>query len=196
MTDRPSKLARLQSLRYRVPFVSQQALSSLLQIAAKEPLPDLARLADIRDARDSSVREVTPYGPLHQEITIGTIKGEPVKLEVQHPLAMLYKVCAVSSSMSDLISRTATARPSSPAAPWRIILYGDEILPGNQLAHNNKRKSWGIYWSILDFGTDVISNEELRKPHNTCMPASSQRHRIFVNINPAVSYSYSSVSYP
>ena len=32
--------------------------------------------------------------------------------------------------------------------------------PGNQLAHRNARKSWAIYWSLLQFGLPVLSDED------------------------------------
>ena len=52
--------------------------------------------------------------------------------------------------------------------PWSLILYADEILPGNQLAYKNKRKMWGIYWTILNLGSAALSDEELL--HKTSIP--------------------------
>jgi hypothetical protein len=33
-----------------------------------------------------------------------------------------------------------------------LVLYGDEVVPGNNLAYDNKRKIWATYWSFLEFG--------------------------------------------
>ena len=43
-------------------------------------------------------------------------------------------------------------RPNTPDTPWRLVLYSDEITPGNQVAHKNPRKTWAIYYSFLEFG--------------------------------------------
>ena len=159
MADRPAKLAKLQSLRSRLPYISQTALSSLLRVAAHEPLPIGSSRSDIRAARDTAVQHLTPYGPVHQHIEVTGKSDTPVKLEVQHPFAMLHKVCSVSNCMSNLVARVAEANPPSVASPWKLILYTDEVLPGNQLAYRNARKMWAIYWSILEFGSALADED-------------------------------------
>ena len=44
------------------------------------------------------------------------------------------------------------------AAQW-VARYNDEVSPGNQLKHHNKRKIQTIYWSFLDFGAAALSKE-------------------------------------
>ena len=83
----------------------------------------------------------------------------PVKLEVQHPAAMLYHACFVSASFRNMVRRAVAKAPPSPAAPWNFIFYADEISPGNQLAHKNKRKVWGFYCSLLEFGSTALDHE-------------------------------------
>ena len=39
-----------------------------------------------------------------------------------------------------------------------LVLYADEVTPGNPLAPDNQRKYWAIYVSIVEFGSDVLSN--------------------------------------
>ena len=160
MADRPGKIAKLQSFRSRLPFVSQSALAQILQIAAKEDLPGSCTRKDVRRARDDKVTSLTPYGPLHQIITMKAKDGTDLKVEVQHPCAMLWRLCAESKSFSDLLSRAMTSKPCSLDAPWSLVLYADEILPGNQLAYKNARKMWGIYWTILNLGSAALSDEE------------------------------------
>ena len=154
---RPHKLARIASLRGRLPYISQQALANLLQIAQEEPLPKAQR-KDIRAARDDMVHRQTPYGPIHRVIDVGH-GDNSIKLEVQHPAAILYYACSTSASFANMVRRTSVKRPPTLAAPWTFILYADEISPGNQLAHQNDRKVWGVYWSVLEFGSAVLSHE-------------------------------------
>lgn len=42
--------------------------------------------------------------------------------------------------------------------PWRLLLYADEIVPGNPLRPDNKRKVWVIYASWLELG-DLLYSE-------------------------------------
>ena len=43
------------------------------------------------------------------------------------------------------------AHPSH-VKPWRLIVYNDEVTPGNQLAHTHPRKVQCIYFSFLELG--------------------------------------------
>ena len=162
MADRPGKIARIQSLRSRLPYVSQSALSQILRFAAEEPemMPGSCSRKDIRQARDDAVAELTPYGPLHQTLTLASSTGEATTLEIQHPFAMLWYACAKSKSFSDLVVRTLASNPGTLTEPWSLVMYADEILPGNQLAYKNARKMWGIYWTMLNFGSAALSDED------------------------------------
>ena len=156
MAERPAKFAKIQSIRSRLPFVSQSALSALVKVAKEEGLSDVCNRHDVRRARDKTIKEVTQYGPLHNTTRV----NDDFSLEFQHPVAILSHLCKVSGCFSKLIARTAAATPPSPATPWRIIFYCDEILPGNQLAYKNQRKFYGFYWSVLEFGGAALSDED------------------------------------
>ena len=160
MAERPNKIARLQNLRARLPYVSQSALAQLLHIAQKEELPVGSSRQDIRDARDLFCQATTPYGKLHQVVSLKSTDKKDLRIEIQAPLPMLHHSTRLSSSLSDLIRRVHARSPSSPGTPWRLVFYGDEITPGNQLAYRNERKMWGFYWTLLEFGAAVLSGEE------------------------------------
>ncbi|CAK0873496.1 unnamed protein product, partial [Prorocentrum cordatum] len=96
---------------------------------------------DIRDARELMVGENTPCGKLHQNMVVGQHA-----VEICSPAAMLW-YCSALPAMQPLWQR-ALELPR----PWHIIIYGDEIGAGNALAHVQNRKSWGIYWTIAEFG--------------------------------------------
>ena len=53
--------------------------------------------------------------------------------------------------------------PSSPSKPWRLALYADEVVPGNQLAIVNARKIWVSYFSFLEL-EEHLSNEVAWNP--------------------------------
>ena len=92
-------------------------------------------------------------------------RGPEIELEVQDPLPMLYWSCASSHGLSELVAKAAAAVPPTPAQPWNMILYIDEILPGNQLAYKSARKMWCCYWSVLEFGSAALAHEELTERH-------------------------------
>lgn len=172
----PSKLARIQSLRSRLPYVSQSALAALLKIAEQEELPTGASRTTLRRARDA-VREVrTTYGSLHQTLSFPLETGEILEVEVQNPFAALCEACRSSAAFSAMVSRCAAASPSSLARPWKLVLYMDEILPGNQLAYTNERKMWGFYWTLLDFGSAALSDEDLPDGGILNVPLAASAH--------------------
>ena len=158
MAERAAKRARLLDIRTRIPYCSQSALAALLQIAEDEELPSASR-QEIAAARDSVSQVATPYGELHQSISARTTSGGELKLEVQAPLACLWQACRVSAEFSELLKRSHAVIPSTIEAPWKLLLYCDEVIPGNQLAYNTSRKFWAWYWSILELGTSALADE-------------------------------------
>ena len=163
MSDRPAKLARLQGLRDRLPYVSQSALSAILKIAQHDELPDIHNRRALRDARDSKAQAATPYGPICQIVELLGEDGKQVPVEVQHPFAMLHHACLTSKPLSALMKRCIEKRPPSLAKPWSLVLYADEVTPGNQLAYKSHRKFWAVYWSVLEWGPQVLSDEDLKR---------------------------------
>ena len=146
------KAARPSCLQSKLPFISYNALEAMLKLAREEELPTATSARSLRRSRNQDVNVVTPYGKLHQEVDVGR-----TKVEVQHPMAMLYHMCRVSKGVSELMKPL----PNSPASPLRIIIYADEVLPGNPLAVTTERKLWVFYWSVLEFGASVLSHEDI-----------------------------------
>ncbi len=42
--------------------------------------------------------------------------------------------------------------PCSPLQPWHLVLYLDEVTPGNPLRPDNARKIWAVYMAFREFG--------------------------------------------
>ena len=160
--SKPSKCARVSKMQPTLPFVSGRALSALLtQLSPQDLQPGRASDAvrhDLRRERDLLVKTSTPFGPIHQTITANTKDGT-MPIEVQHPLAMMHYVSARSSCLADLVADAAASNPPSHARPWHIVMYMDEVLPGNQLAHKAARKGWHWYWSIAELGPAALADE-------------------------------------
>ncbi|CAK0788611.1 unnamed protein product, partial [Prorocentrum cordatum] len=140
--DRPAKLRRLSRLRAELPFMHCNAMAQFLASVKRDGIPELgSRRQDIRDARELMVGENTPCGKLHQNMIVGQHA-----VEICSPAAMLWHCSALPATQP--LWQRALELPR----PWHIIIYGDEIGAGNALAHAQNRKSWGIYWTIAEFG--------------------------------------------
>ena len=87
----------------------------------------------------------------------------PVKLHQTrttcHPGAMLSWMADRSSAFARRLIELHQDEPSSPERPWRILLYADEIGVGNLLRVDNTRKTWAIYWGVLELGPQTLSHE-------------------------------------
>ena len=57
-----------------------------------------------------------------------------------------------------MMLRKLAERPCSADRPWSLVIYSDEIVPGNALAFQHRRKLWAIYVSFLEF-EEHLNNE-------------------------------------
>ena len=147
-----SKAARVGALRARLPFVSQAALGALLQLGKEGELPEanVNGRRDIRNDRDAYVATSGLYGPLHQNVVI----ADGVELEVCAPAAML-----VHASRFGPLQRLLDRALRQYGPKLHVIIYADEVTPGNQIAHKQARKTWAWYWSIHEFGPAALADE-------------------------------------
>ena len=61
-------------------------------------------------------------------------------------------------SYTQLVLDTYAKKQSSPEAPWKLVIYSDEIDAGDPLAPRwHTRKVWAFCFSFLEFGSIVLS---------------------------------------
>ena len=156
--SRESKLRRLDTFRRSVPHVSASALAKIA--ASFQDMPDLHYRDAFREARNNLVRQMTPYGPVLQELKLESVTGELATLLISHPFAQLYVSYKNCEPFRRLIDATCAKRASTHATPWNIVLYTDEIVPGNALSYQNNRKNWVVYFSFLELGPEHLCHEE------------------------------------
>ena len=119
-------------------------------------LPDVGATREIRAARDDAVtQERTVWGPLHRNLQLPLANGKSTDIEIQDPWAMLAHTSSESGWFAGLLKHTASQHPPTPSNPWHLVLYSDEITPGNALAARQERKAQTIYWSFLEFVTHL-----------------------------------------
>ena len=69
-----------------------------------------------------------------------------------------------SRGFADLLSSKLQQSPSTYQQPWHLVLYCDEITPGNVLRPNNRRKVHAFYFSCRELGRDILCHAEAWLP--------------------------------
>ena len=158
MSARERKLRRLDQLRRSVPYVSASALSKILD-AAVDGIPEIHHRGAIREARSLIMHDATPYGPLSNKLRIRRRDGTYIDMEIVDPSRICTWPQKTCEGFSELIRNTLQDHPNSFEHPWGLVLYSDEVLPGNALSFANLRKLWSVYWTIFEFGQCVLADE-------------------------------------
>ena len=65
---------------------------------------------------------------------------------------------------ASLLRRKLRDCPSECGKPWRIILYCDEVTPGNPLRPDNRRIIHSWYYSIRELGQETLCHAEAWMP--------------------------------
>ena len=65
----------------------------------------------------------------------------------------------LGGSFTQLMQQRHATHPSSPTKVWDLIIYCDEIVPGNVLGRA-ERKAWAVYASFLNF-QEELHNQDL-----------------------------------
>ena len=69
-----------------------------------------------------------------------------------------------SPTFAELVASLHRRNPSLPMRAYNLVLYLDEITPGNVIRPDNKLKAWGIYFSIREFGPGMLCRQEALLP--------------------------------
>ena len=132
-------------------FVSQRALAEVLaDLRDAEQLPSACSRQSIKRSRVAAIGDSTPFGALVKHWDVETKSDGTKAVAYICPAAMLYLSASKCEGWSKTLKWLITAKASTPSAPLRIIIYGDEISPGNCLKQENRRKLFAFYWSIAD----------------------------------------------
>ena len=145
----------------RKSFVSQAGIAEVLQ-AVREAgeLPKGVSKSSVKRSRQTAIAVETPYGPLLRNWTLTTADGKQELVHYLDPMACLWHALQTSEKLQAFFSRTTANSPCSLTNPWRIVVYSDEVSPGNQLKPTNKRKLQSFYWSFLEFGGRALAAED------------------------------------
>jgi hypothetical protein len=144
-------------------YITDTALANVLKTLKNNPdlFPDSISRHAIKRERDDHVKVETLHGPLLS--TIEFRLEEPSETRHVHfvsPAAILAHAASQSQNYGQLLHTTVSTYEPTPLKPLRIVVYSDEIAPGNVLKHDNKRRLQTLYWNIVEVGALALSNED------------------------------------
>ena len=157
--EREAKLRRLNQLRQSLPHVTANAFAALVQELKQEGLPELCAPKHFKEAEEMDFRKPTRHGPVLQNWICMSKEGKPVRIPAADPLALLDVAFARKGAYEAMLRHAQSKHPCCPESPWGLILYSDEITPGNVLSHDNRRRFWAFYFSIKQFGAANLQQE-------------------------------------
>ena len=161
---RPAKLARLEQFRRDKPRCSVRAMHAIVSDIAKNGLPELQGRQNFREARDHVMKSETPYGSILQDITVVDKTDTKQTIPIADPFASLWyfvKECSKhNTGFNRILKQKLLEQPPTIDKPWSIIMYSDEVTPGNVLAVMNNRKFHAIYWSFMELGSAALARED------------------------------------
>ena len=155
-SDRAKKFRKLEDLRRNVPYVSQSALAGVIEHIRTHGLPEAASRPQFSRATQAMLSGEYPYGQLKYMLDLEALDGATIQVPVLNLKSYMAALFDESSSYSSLLLRT---RRSSFDDKWGLVMYMDEVTPGNILSGRLTRKAWCLYASMMDFTLDDLSHE-------------------------------------
>ena len=150
MADRRRKLRRLDAFRRSKSHCSASAIAQILSDVKRNGLPELTHRNAMREARNRVAAARGAYGPILQSIDCVDADGASKRIPIACPFASLAAAVEESASFRRLLKRQLQRHPSSPEQLWNIVMYSDEVTPGNPLATLNKQKFQSIFGHSLN----------------------------------------------
>ena len=157
--ERAEKLQKLHDFRFRMPHMSKTALHTVLASIKEEGSLELSRREHMHEALSAELAQHNAYGPLIETLHLCTKSGQQTDILLCNGLSLLHGAVRQGGSYCELVENTLQRVSNSPDHLWNLILYTDEAVPGNPLAHLVTRKAWCIYISFLEFGEKALSKE-------------------------------------
>ena len=176
---KPAKRARADMVRYFADVsITDSALARVLAKIKKRPelideIPSSSVKAfehHLTNERMSQLRQVSTSMDLPLEA------GGLYSCPLLSPHRLLRFCVDQCPGMHDLIASTLRRKPF----PWHIIIYADELTPGNVLRPDNRRKVSAIYWSFKEFGP-LLHNEHV------WLVAAVLRHNVINTLSGGIS---------
>ena len=147
------------AVRRNMPHMSANAFTQMVSYAKENDISQISLSRKRFDDYRGITLPDTPYGPM---LVKKTIFCQPPhahrELALVNPMAYMHTAFKAVGGFNALLTNALRSQPSTPARPWRLVLYSDEVVPGNQLAPLNAQKFWVIYFAFLEYGVHLHSD--------------------------------------
>ena len=140
-------------------YVSQAGLVSILEAVRESGLPRGISKSAVKRSRQSAMQVETPYGSMLKQWSLVDTKGREVKVEYLHPLACLWHALHTCAKFRAFFENILATSPCDMNRKWRLVIYSDEVSPGNQLKVTNARKVHAVYWASQEFGRALMAED-------------------------------------
>lgn len=157
-----AKLVELSRFRHGLPYASQTALAAITGAGHRGELPENYKRQDQLLARKVQMTTVGPFGALEHTVQLHSVPPfAPETLRIVSPHAFLHTAFVNGGGFRDFLLRRHAQTPSSPERPWGLVLYCDEMDPGNALSPVHTRNAWMWYYSFWEYGPLALSSEDM-----------------------------------
>ena len=151
----PAKKSRIDATVAReLTACSKQTKTALIHTLQKlnivGALEHGATKRELRKATEHHAKQETPYGRVVEKIELD-VPGMKY-LDIVNPFAFLWYLCHISVHFADLMYKCCIS-----GNPLRLVIYADEMCPGNPFRPEKSRTLQCIYWAFADWPAHVLS---------------------------------------
>ena len=137
--------------------ISDSALSAVLQKLRSGEF----NLDEGISARTIYREVMKEYEPVECVVKLPQETGPDFDWYVARPDLLMQGLCKECPAYRNIVRAGVE---SANGDPLKMVTYLDEVVPGNALAVDNKRKSWAVYFTMLDFPQWALCLEEAWLP--------------------------------
>ena len=105
---------------------------------------------ELKRASEHHAKQDTPYGRVVIQVELNAASLQ--YLDVVNPAAILHYLTMISEPFAKMMYECCT-----PGCPLRLVIYADEMNPGNPFRPEKSRTLQCIYWAFADWPAHVLS---------------------------------------
>lgn len=129
-----------------MPHVTKAALSAILDNVKQHGVPELTTAKHMREGNRLVVNQASAYGPLYEHKEFHCLDGSKATIGILHLFSFLHFAFKAGGSLYETMKDWV--------GPLGVILYTDELVVGNPLAHS-PRKLWAVYLTFQQYGQQL-----------------------------------------